>query len=130
MATNGLKNDQEDNFDVDAKSGKNKESLKAQINSVIIKIKCDTCDKAFSQPQHVTSHKNRVHLNLKIPCDRCGQSFGSNQALKNHQITNHNMTAGLTELKCEQCDFVDVSSYKSILRQQESGRRCESFTLG
>lgn len=67
-------------------------------------VKCDYCDRRYSNSAGKYYHTQVFHLGLGAPCqvecEICGKTCGSQQALKSH------MKYHTTKLKCSKCDMV------------------------
>lgn len=67
-------------------------------------VKCDYCDRRYSNSAGKYYHTQVFHLGLGAPCqvecEICGKTCGSQNALKSH------MKYHTTKLKCSKCDMV------------------------
>ena len=53
---------------------------------------CDSCEKSFSQRQHLKTHIRSVHEGYKdYKCDSCGKLFSQAGHLKTHSNLVHNV---------------------------------------
>ena len=58
-----------------------------------MKVKCETCNKEFTQPGSLKIHIQRYHKepgdsSVFYQCDQCGKSFMQNYDLKHHIARN------------------------------------------
>ena len=67
------------------------------------KIKCDQCDKAYSNKWSLEAHISAIHLKIKFPCDICEESFKYEGDLKKHRFAIHKRFKKKSH-KCDQCD--------------------------
>ena len=51
--------------------------------------KCTICEKEFSQPQNLNSHKKIVHEGFRMKCDQCDYQTGQKASLRRHQLAIH-----------------------------------------
>ena len=81
-----------------------KGSLKRHMETVHQKLKphkCEECGEAFSRKYSLKIHMATVHLKSKPhKCDECGDAFGHKSSLKMHMDTVH---LKLKPYKCEEC---------------------------
>ncbi|XP_037776931.1 zinc finger protein 99-like [Penaeus monodon] len=61
------------------------------------KIKCDDCDKMFSNKYSLRKHHYRYHVRTPFTCSECGQTFKKQQHLKTHTFVH----TGIKPYKCE-----------------------------
>ena len=81
------------------------------------RVKCETCNKEFSDVSYLTKHK-RTHSQLGIfPCDQCDKTFKAKAYRKIHIQTIHNRDAN-KKFKCVSCDkcFIRKNNLKSHIQ--------------
>ena len=75
---------------------------------------CDICDKKFTNPIFLKSHKQRLHgqTNYKRSCNSCDFSVETTTANKSNAKLNKHMDIihGNTVLECDQCPYTTKSS--------------------
>lgn len=77
-----------------------------------LRIKCQACDKTFTNRRMFTVHTKRDHL-MERPhkCPECDMGFSNSTILKNHMLTH----TGLRMFKCEVC--LKAYARKKTLRE-------------
>ena len=94
-----LKNDPD--FDQPSKKRVKGERSKKEKDSGQSPLKCQECDKTFTRPQHLNSHK-LIHTGEKpFNCQKCGKKFRRKDKLKIHERIH----TGERPYSCLYCDF-------------------------
>jgi KRAB domain-containing zinc finger protein len=93
-----------------------KQHLNMHINSIHKKIKkfwCDLCDYSSYQRVHMEQHSNIVHLKKKeFKCDHCDKAYSQKRHLADHVNSIHTK---LISYSCELCNYISYA--KSDLRK-------------
>ena len=55
------------------------------------RVKCDLCDRTYSEKGHMMSHKRSFHQKIRYKCLRigCGKSFTSRGYVRQHDLSVH-----------------------------------------
>ena len=76
--------------------------------SMNVKIKCDECDKHYSNKDSLLRHVRAIHKGLKWNCDSCEKTFTQQGNLKVHVDSYHR----LQKHQCEHCGKYFNAKYK------------------
>ena len=83
-------------------------------------MKCQHCDKAFSQNRALVTHMEAVHDKIKFyQCSRCEYRTGHSSALKRHERNVHEKSSQIAYV-CDICDYQTV--HKSALKRHVANR--------
>ena len=69
---------------------------------IILKYKCDQCDKSFSNKNALQFHNDK-HIDLKVACDVCGFQSSSSSNLAKHKLI-HSTDKQVVHHVCEDCN--------------------------
>ena len=93
------------------------------------RVKCETCNKEFSDVSYLTKHK-RTHSQLGIfPCDKCDKTFKAKAYRKIHIQTIQNRDAN-KKFKCVSCNkcFIrknNLISHMKYVHDDKKEHKCE-----
>ena len=107
-----------------------KRKVQIHFKSIHEKIKCDYCDKSFSQIANLNRHIRTIHKGQNnYKCESCGKLFTRNDNLKLHIHTIHESTkekfpkAGQDFFPCSSCKI----KFRSLAKNRLHELKCVGF---